>query len=139
MTRFVIAVSVVLALALPAVAQQPHPQPRDGQGGTSSSAASMAAARDMIINGRRKKDAELMFEGARALLRVQGTKDAKRARTPGGVDPLTILDEAERLAVNNAELLSEINALRRAQPALGQCNWKWQCSSAGCAWVQACN
>jgi hypothetical protein len=58
--------------------------------------------------------------------------------TPASYNINSILDEARRLAAGNDEMIREINALKRAQPAQSQCNWQWLCGANGCGWMKVC-
>ena len=100
--------------------------------------ARAALAHQLIAVGRADKSPEMLLFGARLLSRLGATVADPAAKTPANHSVQGILDEARTLAAGNEELIHEIDALKRAQPAQGACNWQWLCGGSGCGWVQVC-
>ncbi len=125
----------MIAAALVTVLGAAGPEPSPSTPETGVMVEDMTHAHDLIDQGRRKKDPELMFEGARLLLGFSAPGGGDAA---GRAAALAILDEIAPLAAGRDELQRRIAALRRAQPPASQCNWKWQCGPSGCQWVQSC-
>ena len=117
--RSFLALVVLAGLMGSVMAQAPQPL-------TTAQRAQMQQAQAMIAAGRGARDAQKLLQGARMM---------SRAEAPGVV---TILDEAKGLATGNSDLILEIEALRRAQPAQTSCNWQRLCTASGCSWTQAC-
>ena len=121
--RLLLAAMVVGGLAIPAGwAAAPEPL-------SAAARVQMQQAQTLVTAGRGTKDAQKLLQGARIMSRAE-------APTASGIDG--ILDEARGLAAGNTELIGEIEALRRAQPARTSCNWQRLCTATGCSWTQAC-
>ena len=117
--RAFLTLALLVGLAGTALAQAPQPL-------TTAQRAQMQQAQALIMAGRGAKDAQKLLQGARMM---------SRAEAPGVVG---VLDEAKSLAAGNTDLIQEIEALRRAQPAQTSCNWQRLCTAAGCNWTKAC-
>ena len=124
-----IVVALVAALLTMQAAVAAAPEPLKGPA-LAAAKARVQLAHDLIAVGRNDRDAQMLFLGARLLFKL-GANVADNNLS-------AVLDEARDLAAGNAELTHEIDALKRAQPAQGVCNWQWLCGANGCGWVQAC-
>ena len=100
--------------------------------------ARVALAHKLISVGRTDKSPEMLLLGARLLSKLGASVSDPAAKTPASHSINSILDEARSLAAGNDEMIHEIDALKRAQPAQGACNWQWLCGGAACGWVQVC-
>ncbi|MBC8037562.1 MAG: hypothetical protein H7X89_10145 [Rhizobiales bacterium] len=113
------------------------PEPLKGEA-LEAAQARVALAHQLISVGHGDKDPQMLLLGARLLFKLGASVSDPKAKTPASYNINTILDEARGLAAGNDELLHEIDALKRAQPAQGACNWQWLCGGNGCGWAQVC-
>jgi len=133
--RIILAAAATWLAVTVAIAASPEPL----KGAALEAAqARVALAHQLISVGQGDKDAQMLLLGARLLLKLGGSVADPAAKTPASYNINAILEEARGLAKGNDELIREIDALKRAQPAQAQCNWQWLCGGAGCGWVQAC-
>ena len=124
-------------LAISAALAGSSPEPLKGAA-LDAARARVALANQLISVGHGDKDAEMLFLGARLLFKLGASVADPAAKTPANYNVNAILEEARGLATGNDELILEIEALKRAQPAQAQCNWQWLCGANGCGWVQVC-
>ncbi|MGH6855687.1 MAG: hypothetical protein ACREDN_09730 [Aestuariivirga sp.] len=127
---------VVIWLAVPVAIAAP-PEPLKGPA-LDAARVRVALAHELISVGHGDKDAEMLFLGARLLFKLGARVADPAAKTPAAYDINAILNEARGLATGNDELIRQIEALKRAQPAQANCNWQWLCGANGCGWVQVC-
>lgn len=131
-------VAVVIAwLAASGALAGSTPQPLKGDE-LKAAQERVALAHQLISVGRGDKDPEMLFLGARLLFKLGARVSDPSAKTPASHNINSVLDEARDLAKGNEQLVQEIDALKRAQPAQGACNWQWLCGGNGCGWVQVC-
>jgi|GEM_PF-5420516 len=133
--RMMLATAVAWLTVSAAIAGNPEPL----KGAALEAAqARVALANQLVTVGRGDKDPQMLFLGARLLFKLGASVADPAAKTPASHNLNAILDEARNLAAGNDELIQEIDALKRAQPAQGACNWQWLCGGNGCGWVQVC-
>ena len=136
MRMTLMALAVILLTASAALAGS-SPEPLKGAA-LEAAQARVALANQLISVGHGDKDAEMLFLGARLLFKLGAGVVDPASKTPASYNDNAILEEARGLAKGNDELIHEIDALKRAQPAEAQCNWQWICGASGCGWVQVC-
>ncbi len=119
------------------------------------SGASLATTLNYLVRfGTDAKDPYALLTAARLINRerafVESIPEGGRATStasPKMIDPLEILDQAEKFAVGNETLLSEIRKDRNAMGGTrwwgwgsgGGCSTRWRCNAWGyCEWVTVC-